>query len=508
MEHTARASGTPCEKPDVRPGALLAALLTAVGSYALMQTMVVPALPVLTRQLHAAPGTSAWLVTAFLLGSAVLTPVVSSLGSRYGNRRMLLVSLTVYLLSTLAAATAPGLGFLIAMRAVEGIGMATLPLALTVIRDRMPPRRMVSGFGLTSAMIGGGSGAGLVVGGLLIDNFSWRWMFGAEAVLILAAVVLVAMFVPAGHPRGWQAPAGRVDLLGAATLAAALASLLLGVTRGNSWGWSSTGVLGLFAAAALLLLLFGLVESRSPSPLADLRVLGHPPVLLTNLASLLLGAVPFVFYVLVPQILQTAPSVAPYGDGLSVVESGLLLLPSTVCVVIAGKATPWVRHRLGTRAPLAVSMALMTAGAAAIGVWHDRPAQIGVLFCLIGLGSGFGFAAVADLTAQLVPRTELASANGFNTVVRTVGSAVGGQLASVFLLTWTTPDTPVPSEHAYTVGFWTAAFLAAAGIVLTALLRVEPYPTPPATAAPRAGAETAHPGPAAPHRVESSARKQ
>ncbi|MGW6690812.1 MFS transporter [Streptomyces sp. NPDC054961] len=413
----------------------------------------------------------------------MFTPVLSLLGDTYGHRRLLLLVMLVFLASTLAAAASPDIGFLIAMRAVQGASMASLPLALALVREAMPKERIASGFGLTAAMLGGGAGVGLVVGALIIQHTSWRWMFGTEAVIIALATLMVLLWVPESPERHGK----RIDVPGALLLAAGLVALLLAITEGTKWGWHSPGVLSLFAAAVVLFAVLGAVSSRRSDPVLDLRHVTHLPMLVTNLAALLIGMVPFFFYVLVPQLLQLPSGLpaalrpmASYGAGLTIVQSGLLMLPGSLLVVVGGRTAHWLRARLGTRAPLLACMALMTTGSVLTALFHDSPAQIALWFSLVGLGAGYGYASLADLVAALVPRREIAAGNGLNTVIRTVGSAVGSQLAVGFLQTFTVRGTPVPAEKAFTVGFWAAAALAVLGILLVGALRIRPHHQDPA----------------------------
>ncbi|MER7584405.1 MFS transporter [Kitasatospora sp. NPDC097691] len=479
-----------------RPNLVLAALLAAVGAYSLMQTMVIPAMSVLANRLQTDTATAGWLVTAFLLGAAVLTPVLSLLGDRYGHKRLLVIVLAVFLVSTVGAAAAPNIGVLIGMRAVEGASMASLPLALAIVREAMPRERVAASFGITTAMLGGGAGAGLVLGGLIIQHTSWRWMFGAEALLTAVAIAVVVAWVPESPERHSK----RIDLQGAFLLAVAVVALLLAITEGNKWGWLSTGVLLLFATAAMFFVALGVSSSRRTDPILDLRHITHPPMLVTNLAALLIGIVPFFFYVLIPQLLQLPGGLPPalrpaasYGAGLSVVQAGLLMLPGSCFVVLGGRSAQWLRGRFGSRAPLGACMALMTAGAVLTALFHASPGQLAVWFCLVGLGAGYGYAALADLVATLVPRREIAAGNGLNTVVRTVGSAVGSQVSVVFLQTFTVHGTHVPSQQAFTVGFWVAAALGALGILLTGALRIRPHhqdPAPESDVVPLAASRT------------------
>ena len=149
----------------------------AAVSNALMQTLVVPAIGVLARDLDASPTAATWVLTAFLLASAILAPPLSSLGDRYGKRRLLLVALWVYLVGTVGAMAAPNLGALVGFRAVQGISLAVLPLGFGILREAVPADRVALGLGVTSGVLGAGAGIGLVVGGLIVDHGSWRWLF-------------------------------------------------------------------------------------------------------------------------------------------------------------------------------------------------------------------------------------------------------------------------------------------------------------------------------------------
>ncbi|MRH91769.1 MFS transporter [Nocardia sp. SYP-A9097] len=452
------------------PNVVLAALLIAVGAYTLMQTMIIPTLPILGAKLGTDRSTTAWLVTAFMLGAAVSTPVLGGLGDRYGHKRVLLAVLGVFLIGTLGAAATQDIWTLIALRAVEGASMATLPLAFAIIPRTMPPTRIPAAFGLTAAMLGAGSGLGLVAGGLIIEHASWRWTFGAEAIIIVVAIAMVAAFVPESTPQ----LAKRIDLAGAVLLGGAVVALLVALTEGPRWGWTSWGVAALFLLAIVLFALLTVVEAKVRDPLVDLKLLTHLPMLITNVAALLIGVVPFFFYVLLPQLLQTPSGLADYGHGLSVLQAGLALLPGSILVMVGGRTAPWLRGHLGARAPLVAAMALMAAGAALTAIWHANTTEVVVWFCVLGLGAGYGYAALAELVAAIVPHDELAAANGLNTTVRTIGSAVGGQL-SIVLLQNSTGAHGLPAEHGYTSAFWLAAVLAAIGIVLAGALRVHPY---------------------------------
>jgi MFS family permease len=267
-------SGPGQADPTARPGPVLLALVFVVLSYGLMQTMLVPTVGALQRELRTTAAAASWAVlSATLLASAVLTPVVGRLGDRFGKRRVLRFCLGIYLVGTVGAALAPGVGVLIGFRPVQGISLALLPLSFALVRELLPADRVPFGLALTSGLVGGAAGAGLLMGGVLVDHVSWRWIFVVGAVLIVAAWVLTEAFVPPDSPGS----PGRPDLPGVKALTVGLVALLLGITEGPSWGWCSVGVLGLFGLAAVALLGFGVIERRTADPLIDLGLLARRP---------------------------------------------------------------------------------------------------------------------------------------------------------------------------------------------------------------------------------------
>jgi Major Facilitator Superfamily len=352
--------------PVVRAAsATIAALAVAAVSNALMQTLVVPAIGVLARDLDASPTAATWVLTAFLLASAVLAPLLSSLGDRYGKRRLLLVVLWAYLVGTLGAMAAWNLGALIGFRALQGVSLAVLPLGFGILREALPTDRVALGLGVTSGVLGAGAGIGLVAGGLIVDHGSWRWLFALGAATALIALWGVARHVPESTARSDR----RLDLAGSGVLALALTALLLALTVGPDRGWTAPATLGLLTAALVGLVALAVVERRAADPLLASGTFGRRPVLLTHLAAFIWGFMSFIFYVLLPLLAQL-----PTGAGLgaSVTMTGLLLLPGALVLLPAGAAAAWVDGRLGPRAPLAIGLGVAAAGASLLAISHAR----------------------------------------------------------------------------------------------------------------------------------------
>jgi EmrB/QacA subfamily drug resistance transporter len=457
----------------------LAILTLAGAAFSLQQTMVFPALGTFQEEFGATPAWTTWVLTGFLVSGAVLTPVLGRLGDQFGKERVLLISLGLFLAGCLGAAFAWSIWSLIAFRIVSGAGGALFPLSFAIIRDEFPAEKVKVGIGLLSAVWGVGGGFGIVLSGVIVDHFSWRLLFLLGSIPVALSILLIHRYVPESPVRS----PSRVDVPGALLLSGGLLSLMIVLTEGESWGWSSAPVLGLLVLSGALFALWGLVESRSTSPMVDLSMLAHRPVLLTNVATLVSGFALFSCFVLLPAFVETDPSDG-YGFGASATQAGLYLLPSSVAMLFAGPLAGTIGRRIGSKWPLAGGMLVVSFAALLFATRHDEPWTVLVASGLLGLGVGAAFASMAALIADNVDALEMGVAAGMNTVVRMIGAVVGGQVAAALLTAQTIGDTSVPAESAFTTTFAlsTVAALAAAGIALSIGARPLPRRLTPAEA--------------------------
>jgi EmrB/QacA subfamily drug resistance transporter len=438
---------------------LTLAILTVAGTaFALQQTLVIPALPALQRELDTTTTWVTWVLTVFLLTASVATPLLGKLGDQYGKERLLVISLSIFLVGCLGAALAPNIWVLIACRALSGAGGAVFPLSFGIIRDEFPAEKVKVGIGLLSSVFGVGGGLGVVLSGVIVDNVSWRWLFLAGAIPVAISILLVHRFVPESPVKS----PSRVDVPGALLLSGGLASLLLALTEGERWGWTSAPILGLAAAAVVLLVGWALVELRVAAPMVDMRMLTRRPVLLTNATAMIAGFAMFGSFILVPAFVE-APSSRGYGFGATATEAGLYLLPSSLSMLFAGPIAGLLGRRYGSKWPLAFGMLLVSLGTAVLAAWHSEPWQIVVAMLALGIGVAFAFAAMGALITESVRPTETGVATGMNTVMRTVGGVVGGQVGAALLTAQTIGDTSVPAESGFVEAFWLSAVAALIG---------------------------------------------
>jgi EmrB/QacA subfamily drug resistance transporter len=444
------------------------AILTLGGTaYALQQTMVIPALPALQRDLHTTTTWVTWVLTIFLLVASVATPVLGKLGDQYGKERLLTITLACSLAGCVGAALAWNIWSLIAFRAVQGAGGAIFPLSFGIIRDEFPRERMTVGIGLISAVFGVGGGFGIVLAGLIVDHASWRWLFIVGAVPYALAGVLVHRFVPESPIK----TPSRVDLVGASLLSLGLISLLLGLTEGESWGWTSARIAGFALAAAVFLVAWGMAELRVADPMVDMRMLARRQVLFTNLTAIIAGFAMFGSFVLVPNFVETPKGLPEsvrhlvhYGFDASATKAGLYLLPSSFTLLFAGPLAGLIARRTSGKWPLALGMLLTAVAAASLALWNDRSWEIFVAMAVLGAGIGFALASMATLITEAVRPSETGVATGMNTVMRTVGGVVGGQVGAALLSAHTIRGTGgVPAVTGFTVAFAISAVAALVG---------------------------------------------
>ncbi|MEJ7657705.1 MAG: MFS transporter [Thermoleophilaceae bacterium] len=461
--------------PDGRTGwrSILLLLTVAGTAFALMQTLVVPALPFFQREFDTTANGVAWIVTGFLLSSSVLTPVLGKLGDTYGKKRLLVISLVVFGVGALGAAVSWSLESLIAFRVLQGAGAAVFPLSFGIIRDEFPPEKVGLGIGVVSSVFGAGGGVGLVASGIILEYLDWHWLFLIGGIPVLVAAAVIARHVPESRTLTPTKP----DYAGAAALSFALATLLLGISQGNAWGWSSARVIGLLAASALFFTLWAVIERRVREPMVDLGMLARPKMAATNAITFLVGFAMFSAFISLPNFVQMPAGLpagiaerAGYGFGASPIESGLFFVPSSLAMIFAGPIAGSLGSRLGAAVPLRIGLLAAGSGLGLFVLAHDEPWHIYTSMALLGVGIGFSLAAVGKLAVDNARSRETGVASAINTIMRTAGAALGAQVAATIISANVIPGTAVPDETGFTVAFTIGTITVLAALVPTFVL--------------------------------------
>ncbi|MGP4051956.1 MFS transporter [Streptomyces sp. 2A115] len=473
-----------------RTSAVVAVLAFGGIVVALMQTLVIPIVPELPQLLDAPASDTAWAVTATLLAAAVATPVMGRLGDMYGKRRMLLISLVLLVAGSVTAALADALVPMIVGRALQGLASGVIPLGISIMRDELPAEKLGSATALMSASLGVGGALGLPAAALIADNYDWHMLFWSSAALGVVALLLVLLLVPESKVR----TGGRFDVIGAVGMATGLICLLLAISKGGDWGWTSGTILGLFAVAVVVLLVWGWYELRTAQPLVDLRTTARRQVLFTNLASVSIGFAMFAMSLVLPQLLQL-PEATGYGLGQSLLAAGLVMAPSGLVMMATAPVSAAISKAKGPKMTLMIGSLIVAGGYALNIALMDEVWHFIVVSCVIGAGIGFTYGSMPSLIMGAVPASETGAANSLNTLMRSIGTSAASAIAGVILAQMTTDfgSLTLPSKD----GFRTVLAIGVGAALLAFFLASFIPRHRPAGAAGKA-AEPASPAPVTP----------
>ncbi|MET7712146.1 MFS transporter [Streptomyces sp. NPDC005407] len=456
--------------PDVRERrtrGIVPVLAFAGITVAVMQTLLVPVIKDLPELLNTTLANATWVLTATLLAGAVATPIMGRLGDLYGKRRMLLASLAVMVVGSILCGFTDDLVTMIVGRALQGFAMGAIPLGIGIMRDELPRERLGSAMALMSSSIGVGGGLALPAAALVAQHADWHTLFFAAAGLGVLSMLLTVLLVPETSLRA----RGGFDVLGAIGLSAGLVCLLLPVTKGSDWGWASSTTLGLFAAAAAILGLWGVWELRSAAPLVDLRTTARREVLLTNLASIMIGVAFYAASLVLPQLLQL-PRYTGYGLGQSMVVAGLCVAPLGLTMMLVAPLYARISAQRGPKVSLLLGMLIIAIGyGAGLGLM-SAAWQTVIISVVLGAGIGLAYSSLPALIIGAVDPSETGAANGLNTLMRSIGTSVSSAVIGMVLAHTSVRMGPalVPSMDGFRISFLIATGAVVIGLVLAAFL--------------------------------------
>ncbi len=461
--------------PRPAPRGVVATLAFAGTVAAIMQTLVTPLIAELPQILDTSPSNAAWVITVTLLVSAVCVPVSGRLGDMLGKRRMLLVCSVPLVIGSVVCALASSVVPMIIGRGLQGMGMGMVPLGIALLRDVVPAEKLSSSIALVSASMGIGGGIGLPIAAATAQYANWRVLFWGAAVLALIVSALIWFLIPdvPATARGQ-----RFDLPGALGLGVGLVSLLLAVSKGADWGWASATTVGLFATAVVVLAGWGLWEVRTKDPLVDLRTTARPRVLFTNIASVFVGFAMYASMLIVPQLLQY-PKATGYGLGQSMLAAGLWLAPGGIMMMIVSPFGGKLTNARGPKFTLTSGVLVIAAGYGLSQALMGSAWGLMLVTMVISSGVGLAYGAMPALIMSATPLTETAAANGFNTLMRALGTSIGAAVIGTVLsqMHTTVGGHTFASEGGFRtgllLGLGVALVAAAVAAVIPALQRSE-----------------------------------
>ncbi|HET7742268.1 MAG TPA: MFS transporter, partial [Mycobacterium sp.] len=481
---------------------VLIAVLSAAGiSVSMMQTLIIPLIPELPRLLDTSPSDASWVITVTLLTAAVATPVFGRLGDMYGPKPMLITCALMLIGGSVLAASTTSLLPMIVGRGLQGFGIPIIPLGISVLRSCVPAERVGSAMGLMSASLGVGGALGLPLSAVIAERFDWHMLFWFATGLGVAALVMFTFLVPHVPSRTDD----RLDPLGALLLAGGLVTLLLGISKGQSWGWASGVTLAMFISSLVIFAVFGWWQLRISSPMVDLRTTVKRPVLATNVASVAVAFGMFGLTLVAPQILEMSTETG-YGLGQSMLATGLWLAPGGLAMMVTSPIAARIAAVRGPRFTLVTGAVIIAVSYSAGLVLLAAPWQIMLLNIAVSVGVGFAYASMPALINAAVPVSETAAANGINALARSLGTAVSSAVIGAILagMVVSHAGTQVPTMAGFRTALVVAACVAALAAVLALWIPVVQPPGATADLVDDDGLGEPVADPVPPHRLESS----
>lgn len=454
------------------PTRYLWALGLLTTSTSVVSSLGAPLVPTVADDFGVSLSAAQWILTASFLVGTVATPVVGRLGVDRRRRSVVLGGLVAVLLG-LGLCTVPlPIGFLLAGRALQGIGIALAALALASARENLPPDRIRFALATLSVSTVVGAGIGYPVTAAIAEVAGLRGAYGFGA-LICATTLLVSLrwFPPARSrdvvPLDWVS----VVLLGGTTLA-----ILLAISQGHHWGWGSLPTLGLIGLAVAGALAWAVWSARAAHPLVDLRLASSGGALVANLAAVSAGVAVYLLIGLVMVQVQADPATG-FGLGSSVTVAGLMLTPYALATVAGTQLARWLGRRVAVEGLLTLGLVIYLAASVTYWIAHDSVWAVAGVMALGGVGSGFTFASMPLLVVRGLPLTETSSALSFNMLLRYLGFATGSALAVTCLDAFSAhaPDaTGFGAAMGVCCAFWVLALLSVLTLQGRTRLRTNP----------------------------------
>jgi MFS family permease len=453
------------------------------------ETMLLPAIPEIMRDFNIPYSTSAWIFSAYLIVAAVMTPIAGKLSDIYGSKKVLLTLLVLYVVGVVAGGFSNNISFLLASRIIQGLGMAAVPVAFSIIRYSFPPEKLAMPVAVFSSAASGGSVVGLLVGASIIQNFGWHATFFAIAPLASIVTFVIARFVQSsdkphrletsenasGNRRAIRGRGSMIDIRGAIALSAAITSFLIALTfieNGDSFAENSTQIAGIsFTASAASLTIFVFLEKRAEEPLINLRLLRHRVLLPSYIMMIVTGTTIFLVY---PTIVQLVRSPQTVGFGGNAVDAAHIQLPFMVVFLVFSAATAFIISKLGKVKPTVFGGAISIAGAIGLLMFHSTGFLVSANLTIIAIGLALTTTTTWNLIVSSASKEFMGISTGIGALLLSIGMAIGPALAGTYMQTFHTSIKGIagsfPSPESYNMVFLTAAVLSAVSLASSLVL--------------------------------------
>ena len=474
------------------------------------ETMLIPAIPDLIKDFHVSYSMSSWILTAYLLSGAVMTPIAGKLSDIYGRKKILLIIMVIYAVGVSLSGFAANIYFMLIARAIQGIGMSMFPIAFGIIRDQFPREKISIGQGVITSMFASGAVIGLTVGGIIIQNYGWRTTFFTIIPIAIALLVIIRRFVNVDNAadlhqlqhekerkevmeynkihstenndnkKKKNETTNQIDIKGAITLAITVTSFLLVLTfmetsgSGTAAGSSSQNVLAFLVVGIIALILFVILERRAKYPLIDFKLLLNKSILPANLIILLVGLSMFMVFQTIP-ILVRNPQ--PIGFGEDAISTGKVQLPFAIILLIFGPTSGFIVSKMGSLKPIIFGALITAAGFISMFVFHSTEILLSTNLAILSAGLSLTSVGAMNVIILSTPRQFTGISLGMSSLMRIIGSSIGPALAGMYMQTHQTLlnihgiAEYFPSSVSFNLIFLSAVVFSVGSIVLSVILR-------------------------------------
>jgi len=410
-----------------------------------VETMVIPGIPNIQKDLVTTQTVASWITSAFLIVGAAVSPLFGKLGDIFGKKKILLVVLLFYIAGVGLAGFSSTISMLIAARAIQGVGFAIVPLGLAIITDIFPEEQVATAQGIISGTFAIGAALGLVIGSYVVQDLSWQWAFHTAFILSIVLFLLVVVMLKKDTPG----VKSKVDFTGATILMAGIVLILVYLTEAPNLGWLSYENVAFLIPGLILTMYFFVFENKRTNPLIHLSLLKIRNVLVANLVGIMSG---FSMFLLFFAVIYYANYPPPYGLNLTIIETGLTLAPATLVMLVIGPVMGRLTSRVGPKPILVLGAAISIVGLLLFIFHRGTTIELttDVAVALVGVVSLI--IPIVNMIAVCVPEENTAVGLGMNTMLRNLGGAIGPVLATTIMSTYTAQIIVTIQGHPVVIG--------------------------------------------------------
>jgi MFS family permease len=450
------------------------------------ETMLLPAIPEIMKDFSIPYGTAAWIFSSYLIVAAVMTPIAGKMSDLYGKKKILLVLLSLYVAGITAGGFAHNITFLLATRIIQGVGLAAVPAAFSLLRDTFPPAKLAIAVGVFGSAYSAGSVVGLLAGATIIQMFGWHSTFLSIVPFAAAVTIMIAKFVKENKiqitaHRNTQQSIGKkkqhtsptIDIKGALALSITVISFLVGLTLVQSGINSKTlpQIEIAFVASAISLAIFVLIERRVPSPLVDMRLLKDKILMPSYIIAIATGITMFMAY---PAIVQLVRNPVPLGFGGSAVDAANVQLPFMIMFLVFSSVTPLIINRIGKLNPIIIGTIVSLIGSVGLLMFHSTKPEVSINLAIIASGLSISITSTWNIIVSSSPKSFVGISVGVGALLLFIGMSIGPALAGVYMENHQTikgVQGSYPSLGSYNLVYLTSGLLSTVSLGFVLILR-------------------------------------